>query len=94
MSPFSQIVRHNSAGSSILVVAGVAALVAIPWAVVHGPLELQWVLAQALGAAVIPTVAGWWTLWRRKGELKGALRVVLVASAVLFALEVWTQTRG
>jgi hypothetical protein len=94
MYPFPRRVRDNSTWSSILVVAGVAAVVSIPWAVVHGPVELKWVLAQALGVAVIPAAAGWVTLWQTKGDRGAALRVVVGVAAVLLGTDVWSVVRG
>lgn len=74
-------------GWSIALVSAVAWLAGVPWALVHGPVGLQWVVAQSFGAAVIPMVAGWGTLWGTRGDRKAAVRVALGASAILFALE-------
>jgi hypothetical protein len=61
-------------------------VVSIPWAVVHGPVALEWVVFQALGAAVIPSVAGWVTLWRTGGRLKAGLWGAGWAAAVVFGV--------
>jgi hypothetical protein len=93
MYPFSRRVRDNPTWGSIPVVAALAWLVSLPWAVVHGPVDLQWVLAQALGAAVIPMVAGWVALWRARGGLRGAVWAVMGSAGLLLALEVWSRSR-
>jgi hypothetical protein len=69
-------------------------LLSVPWAVIHGPVELKWVVAQALGASVIPTVAGWLTLWRTRGDLKAGLVASAGAVIVLLVAAVWAGTRS
>jgi hypothetical protein len=95
--PLPGMVRDNDTppiGWSIALVAGVAWLVSLPWAVLHGPIGFQWVVSQALGAGIIPAVAGWLSLWRRKGDLRGAVWVTVAAAALLLALEVWSLARA
>lgn len=83
--------RTSPLWRSIATVSGVAWASSVPWAVIHGPLELKWVVFQALGAAVFPLVAGWVTLWRSKGDVRMAVWGTLFASAVVLACLVWSS---
>jgi hypothetical protein len=61
-------------------------VVSVPFAFLHGPLDLRWVAAQALGAGVIPMIVGWWSLWRHNGSLKAGIIGASWAAGVLFLL--------
>jgi hypothetical protein len=65
-------------------------VLSVPWALLHGPVDPKWVASQALGAAVIPVVAGWATLWRTGGRLKAGLWGAGWAAAVLLLAAVWS----
>jgi hypothetical protein len=86
--------RTSPLWRSIAMVSGVAWVSSVPWAVIRGPVDLQWVVFQALGAGVIPAVAGWGTLWRTRGNLRAAVWGTLLASVVVLACLVWSQYRG
>lgn len=74
---------------SPLLVLLLAWVVSIPWALLHGPLDPQWVIAGALGAGVIPMIVGWWSLWRNRGSRRAAVIGTLWAAALLLLVEVY-----
>jgi hypothetical protein len=92
--PVPQRVRDNDTRSHSALVFALAWVSSVPWALLHGPVGLQWVVFQALGAAIIPAVAGWWSLWRRKGDLRGALWVTEGVVLLLLMAEGWHLARG
>lgn len=92
--PSSRIVRGNGHLPPWAVIPLVAWSTSLPWAILHGPVSPLWVVSQALGAGIIPAAVGGVGLWARHGDVKGAVRVTVGASALLLACLIWSQVRG
>lgn len=59
------------------------------WAV-----DLPTLIAAALGAAVMPMVAGWVALWWTGGDRRGAVWTVGLFSAFIFLTSVWAEAKA